>query len=256
MRVIAYTRVSTEDQEDGTSPEEQIRITKGLAMQHGLPDPEVIFDQISGTVPLFDRKDGSLFEFHLEKGDAIIVTALDRLFRSSLDGQQTIDTWRKQGVKLIIAGFGDLNDPNNPMGKLVFDLMLSFSAFERNLICKRLHDGRKAKRAKGGFIGGEPPWGHYVVGEGKKAHLRQKDWYPMAVRRMREFRNELKWTYDKIVVKLNDIPLFDPISRNTVRRILVDEKGKWTPAIGKEKFVMTHQVKESITRRRARGEYR
>jgi DNA invertase Pin-like site-specific DNA recombinase len=225
-------------------------------MQHGLPEPEVIADQISGTVPLFDRKDGNVFEFYLEKGDVVIASALDRLFRSSLDGQQTIDVWRKLGVKLIIAGFGDLNDTNNPLGKLMFDMVLSFASFERELICKRLHEGRKAKRAKGGFIGGEPPWGHYVVGEGKKAQLRQKDWYPMAVRRMREFREGLGWTYDKIVVKMNDIEMFDPISRNTVRRIMVDEKGKWMPAIGKEKFVMTHQVKESITKRRARGGYR
>lgn len=265
MKVIAYTRVSTEEQEEGTSPEEQIRITQGLAMQYGLPDPQVIVDQISGVVPLFDRKDGSLFEFQMEKGDVIIVTRLDRLFRSSLDGQQTIAVWQRIGVRLIVSGFGELTDPNNIFGKLVFDLVLGFAAFERNLLCQRMHDGRKAKRARGGYVGGKLPWGHGKVGEGKRAELRQKDWYPMAVRRMREFRNakrgKKQWTYDRVVEELNKLtgldeqPLFDPISRNTVRRILTVEAGKWMPTMGHEKFVMTPHRKHMLTKTYNHGDY-
>lgn len=163
MKVIGYARVSSDQQIDGTSLDTQARITKGLALTHDLPEPLIIRDEgVSGSIPLFKRPSGAIFEA-LGEGDVVIIATIDRLFRSSLDGQQTIDVWKRSGVRLIINGLGELTAEDNHIGKLMFDMMVSFANYERELIRERVLKGQRAKKAAGGYCGGKAPWGCEVV---------------------------------------------------------------------------------------------
>jgi len=188
MKVIGYARVSSDQQIDGTSLETQARIATGLALTHDLPTPTIIRDEgVSGSIPLFGRPSGAVFE-SLVKGDVVIVATIDRLFRSSLDGQNTVDVWKRNGVRLIVNGLGELTAEDNHIGKLMFDMMVSFANYERELIRERVLKGQRAKKAAGGFCGGKAPWGYRKEGEEKDSTVVAEPWRGEAVTQIRRLK--------------------------------------------------------------------
>jgi DNA invertase Pin-like site-specific DNA recombinase len=171
MRVIAYTRVSTDEQVNGTSLDEQVRITTGIAMTNGLTVTEVVSDPgISGSIPLLERPGGRQLA-ELAAGDVVILARLDRGFRSALDALRTVEEWERIGVRLIINGHGEVTDQKNPTGRLMLEMMAVFAGHERRMIRERMAEGRAAKRSKGGHVGGTRPFGFTVDGVGKDARL-------------------------------------------------------------------------------------
>jgi len=181
MKVIGYGRVSSDQQIDGTSLDTQERIAKGLALTHDLPEPSIIQDKgVSGSIPLLKRPSGAVFD-NLSKGDVVIVATIDRLFRSSLDGQKTIDVWKRNGIRLIVNGLGELTADDNAIGKLMFDMMVSFANYERELIRERVLKGQRAKKASGGFCGGKAPWGYRKEGLEKESVVVAESWRASAV---------------------------------------------------------------------------
>jgi DNA invertase Pin-like site-specific DNA recombinase len=81
----------------------------------------------------------------LESGDALLVTKLDRLARSTRDLLNTLDAIAKAG-----AGFRSLGDPwadtTTPHGRLMLTVLGGLAEFERHLILTRTDEGRR--RAK------------------------------------------------------------------------------------------------------------
>lgn len=232
MKVIGYGRVSSDQQIDGTSLETQERITKGLALTHDLPEPSIVQDKgVSGSIPLLKRPSGAVFD-NLVKGDVVIVATIDRLFRSSLDGQKTIDVWKRNGIRLIVNGLGELTADDNAIGKLMFDMMVSFANYERELIRERVLKGQRAKKASGGFCGGKAPWGHKVVYpegyddepklRGKKTTIAPLDWHRDAVDYLHELFDR-GYSIRKMVEIYNasiNAGGWDKISKSTVASII------------------------------------
>jgi DNA invertase Pin-like site-specific DNA recombinase len=216
-RVISYCRVSTNEQGDGSSIQTQQRINQGLALQHNLPDPEpVSCIGTSGSVPILDRPEGKIIK-GLVRGDVILAATLDRLFRSSLDGQQMIEAWKKNGVRLIVGGFGELTSDSNPVAGLMFSVIVGFANYERELIQSRVRKGQRAKAARGGYTGGKPPYGYWVEGEGKKAKLIPFDWRSDAIYMMVNLRNEGEnWADIARAVSF----AYAPITRWTVKTLV------------------------------------
>jgi putative DNA-invertase from lambdoid prophage Rac len=58
---------------------------------------------ISGGIPLSDRPNGSKLVAKGGKGDLVIASNLDRLFRSASDALATVERWQRIGVDLILA---------------------------------------------------------------------------------------------------------------------------------------------------------
>jgi site-specific DNA recombinase len=54
---------------------------------------------------------------------------------------------------------------------MFFGMLALVAEFERERIRERVAEGRNAKRAKGGHIGGPPPYGFIVEGSGTQARL-------------------------------------------------------------------------------------
>jgi len=60
----------------------------------------------------------------------------------------------KRGVKLQIGA--SVRDPNDPMGKLFFNILATFAEFESDLIKMRTREGMAIARAKGKLRGKKP----------------------------------------------------------------------------------------------------
>jgi DNA invertase Pin-like site-specific DNA recombinase len=80
-------------------------------------------------------------------GDTLVVPKLDRLARSVPDARDIGDTLAKRGVSLSLGG--QIYDPDDPMGKLFFNILATFAEFEVDLIRMRTREGMAVARAQG-----------------------------------------------------------------------------------------------------------
>jgi DNA invertase Pin-like site-specific DNA recombinase len=145
--IYGYARISTKKQIKGNSLEEQ----QDLLTKSGCS--EVVVEQYTGKTtdrPLFT----SLVD-KLKEGDALIVTKLDRLARSTQEGLSIVQTLVDKGVKLVILNMGTFD--NTPTGRLTLTVFLAFAQFERDMIIERTHAGKEIAKTKAGFRDGRPP---------------------------------------------------------------------------------------------------
>lgn len=173
--ILIYVRVSTEEQAaDGTtSLKVQERKCRGLAMMRGVGafDSTTYTDAgVSGSIPLGERPEGRKLLEAAAPGDVIVVAKLDRIFRSASDALVTAEALAKRKVDLILLDMGNEPVTSNGTAKLFFSMLAAFAEFERGRIAERMNDGRKAKKERNGYIGGNP-YGFKVVGQGKDSML-------------------------------------------------------------------------------------
>lgn len=147
MAVIGYQRVSTRGQaKDGNGLEAQEKALREAGA-------EVIFsDAYSGTRtsrPEFDKCISIL-----KPNDTLMVTKLDRVARSASQGMILIQELLDKGIKVHILNMGLLD--NSPTGRLIRNILLAFSEFERDMIVERTAEGKSISRLKPGFREGRP----------------------------------------------------------------------------------------------------
>lgn len=152
-RTWVYTRVSTGHQEDSI-PAQIEKCLAYIKMTGLTPDGEAtgIFRDpaVSGSKPITERPSGSDLMLRVRSGDRIVVSALDRMFRSTADCAKTVDTLGRQGVSLHICNLsGQAVDTSTAMGKFFLDVMGATTELERKQIVKRLEEGRARARARG-----------------------------------------------------------------------------------------------------------
>ncbi len=170
MTIYGYVRVSTAEQVDNTSMQEQRRQIKGNAMSHGLAIDRFIEDGgVSGADPFFNRLNAN--GVTLKAGDTVIVAKLDRFSRDLLDALQSIKACKELKVKLIINGHGDVTDASNIYAQLMLEILCSFAGHERRVLKERQKLGQAAKRKAGGHLGGSAKFGYAVQGTGQAATL-------------------------------------------------------------------------------------
>ena len=91
---------------------------------------------------------------NLEKGDTLIVAALDRLGRKTSDVLSIIEDLEVRGIILMSDREGV--DYSTPAGRLVTQILVSVAEMERNIISERTKAGLKAARERGRQIGRKP----------------------------------------------------------------------------------------------------
>ena len=173
---LIYSRVSTLDQanEQASSIPDQITKGKALATLRGAGpyDVAVFTDEgVSGSIPLHERPSGSKMLADAQKGDTILALKMDRLFRSALDAFTIAEQLKAKGVDLILADLSTEPVTGKGVGKLFFGLLAVLAEFERERIAERTTDGRRAKAARSGHLGGPPPFGFEVIGAGREAKV-------------------------------------------------------------------------------------
>ena len=175
--MFGYIRVSSIDQArpDRTSLQEQERVIRGLAMSKGIGafDLQIFSDPgVSAAIPLKDRPAGRELLRTAKTGDTIVCSKLDRIFRDALDAQNIYKRFKMDGIDLILYDMGLESVTKDGMSKFFFCMLSAFADLERNRIAERMADGRRAKKEKGGHVGGIAPFGFEKVGEGREAMLK------------------------------------------------------------------------------------
>lgn len=90
----------------------------------------------------------------VRRGDTLVVPKLDRLARSVPDAREIADTLQARGVKLALGT--SVYDPEDPVGKMFFNVLATFAEFEGDLIRLRTREGMAIARAKGKLRGKQP----------------------------------------------------------------------------------------------------
>ncbi|HVR90567.1 MAG TPA: recombinase family protein [Novosphingobium sp.] len=90
--------------------------------------------------------------------DAVVVYKIDRLTRSLLDFVRLIEIFDRQGIALV--SISQAFDTSDSMGRMILNILLTFSQFERELIAERVRDSIRTRKRHGKIHGGMPPFGY------------------------------------------------------------------------------------------------
>ena len=221
MTIYGYTRVSTDEQGDGTSLDTQRTMITGVAMSNALPTDITFIAEagVSGGSAFFNRP--AVSPINWQPGDVIICSALDRFSRDARDCLNAIHKLKELGVSLFLNGHGDVTDDANLTGRLMLEVMAAFAGHERRIIKDRCAKGRRAKRQAGGHIGGSAPYGFRIEGTGKDAQLQPLEWQEDAYRDMRSMHAR-GLSLRAIAKRLSDE--YDDVSHMSVSRALNAEQ--------------------------------
>ena len=162
-RFFGYLRVSTDRQAvEGVSLKEQEARLRGYAQSLGMTVTDIVVEAgVSGSKSLAKRPKGSLLLQHLQSGDHIAVTKLDRFSRSSSDALNTIEDLTRRGVTLHCLDLGGAVNTDG-VGKLVFSILAAVAEMERSRIAERVRDAKTHLRQAGYFTGGHRAVGYAV----------------------------------------------------------------------------------------------
>ncbi|MFJ3939755.1 recombinase family protein [Streptomyces parvus] len=140
-----YARCST-DMQDLTAQ-------KDILLGLGVAEDRIFLDKgFTGTKRERPGLDQALAA--VRAGDTLVVPKLDRLARSVPDARDIGDSLVTRGVALSLGG--QLYDPNDPMGKMFFNILATFAEFEVDLLRMRTREGMAVARAKGKLRGKQP----------------------------------------------------------------------------------------------------
>lgn len=143
--LIGYARCSTDKQDLAAQKD----ILAGLGVA---PDRIYTDHGFTGANRARPELDQALAA--LRAGDTLVVPKLDRLARSVPDAREIADGLTARGARLQLGA--TVHDPNDPMGKLFFNILATFAEFEADLIRMRTREGMAVARAKGKLRGKKP----------------------------------------------------------------------------------------------------
>ena len=142
-----YARVSTRGQVKGNSLAEQYQQLRDNGCD------EVIEEKYTGTTT--ERPQLKYLLTRLNAGDTLMITKLDRLARSAMEGATLIKDLTDKGIRVNILNMGEVDE--RPQGRLMLHILLAFAEFERDMIVERTQAGKAIARTKAGFREGRPP---------------------------------------------------------------------------------------------------
>ncbi len=143
MTVLAYVRVSTEDQ---STKAQRHAITERHSVGKWYED-----EAVSGATKALDRPGfAELFKYARE-GDTVVVAAIDRLGRDTLDLFATVEALTAKGVAVISTREGF--DLSTPIGKAMLTMLAAVAELERSNIKARQLAGIARARATGQKFG-------------------------------------------------------------------------------------------------------
>ena len=160
MTVFGYARVSTLKQaDDGYSIDVQEDAIKSYAKQHGMEVSLWLKDKgVSGSTELQERAQGRLLFEKAKKGDVIICSKLDRMFRSARDALNVLEEFKQAGVTLHFIDLG--GSITNGIGQLVFTILSAVAEQERTRINERISETKERARKEGKYQGGKVAFGY------------------------------------------------------------------------------------------------
>lgn len=142
--VIGYVRVSTKEQ---TVENQKQQITgSGYSVRKWFTD-----EAVSGSVESTSRLGLKSLLDYIREGDILVITAIDRLGRNTIDVLSTVTKLNEKGVKVISLREGV--DLSTPTGMAVIGIMASLAQLEKDLINERRKIGIQRAQASGVHCG-------------------------------------------------------------------------------------------------------
>jgi DNA invertase Pin-like site-specific DNA recombinase len=162
---------------DGDNPINSIATQKSLIQgwlgAHGMPllsDDQFLVDEFTSArlIPLNERPAGKQLSDRIAGGDrAVIATALDRLFRNTIDGLTILDEWQGLGVSLYLTN-GVVLDLGTASGRLTATMLLGVAQFECQLTAERTSQSHLTRQAQGYRVSARLPYGRAIDPEDHK----------------------------------------------------------------------------------------
>jgi DNA invertase Pin-like site-specific DNA recombinase len=145
--VYGYVRVSTKGQaKDGNSLEAQ----ESMLRERGAT--EIYRETFTGT-----QKHRPQLDELLEKigpGDTLMVTKLDRMARSVINGSEIVKGLIDKGVIVYVLNMGVMD--NTPNSKLMRTIFFAFAEFEKDMIIERTSEGKEIAKQNPDYREGRP----------------------------------------------------------------------------------------------------
>ena len=179
IKCFVYARVSTDEQNLGNynSVESQIDICKHYIEIQKEKDWRFID---SYTDPGFSGKNLDkpgiqrlISDIKLKKIDVVIVYKIERLVRSIKDFYMLWDLFEEHNVTFVSAT--QQFDSSNAMGKLMFNVLLSFAQFERENTSEKTRDKMQQRARLGKWHGGLFPLGYDYNKDTKKLVINKNE---------------------------------------------------------------------------------
>lgn len=137
--IYGYARVSTDKQELDV----QVKALKAAGAE------KIHKEKISGAAK--EKQELNKLLQKIKSGDTLIVTKADRIARSLSQLEMVVMKLTSGGVTVNILNMGSFTaaSMDNPMNKLLFNVLGAFAEFERSMIIERTQEGIKDAKAKG-----------------------------------------------------------------------------------------------------------
>jgi site-specific DNA recombinase len=168
---LIYARVSTLTQKTNETIASQVKTLKAFCKAHGFQITHVYQDEgISGAS---EERVVAFVKFLTEQQheiDCVVFTALDRMARDVYLQLWVEKECRKLGIELISSEQDLFNGPaSDPVQNAMKQMMSVFAELEKNMITRRLANGRAYKAMQRGVKSqGNAPLGYAYVGKTTK----------------------------------------------------------------------------------------
>lgn len=143
MAIIAYTRVSSDGQ---TSESQKHKISEQYKVDKWFSD-----EAVSGAIKAQYRKEFTALLDYIREGDTLVVTAIDRLGRDTIDVLETTKLIESKGVSIVSIREGF--NLSTPVGKAMLTMLAAVAELERSNIKARQMAGINKARAEGKALG-------------------------------------------------------------------------------------------------------
>lgn len=124
----------------------------------------------AGRVPFAERPEGRLLFHSAEPADHVVMTRLDRCFRSVLDGVSVMEQLERRGVFFHSLDYNI--DTSSPIGRYVRNILLAGAELERDLTVERTREVFGYLRRNGLPYTKLPPMGWKIVTVSKRKEFR------------------------------------------------------------------------------------
>jgi DNA invertase Pin-like site-specific DNA recombinase len=156
VQVIAYVRVSSEEQADSRAGlEAQRAAIQAECARRGWQIVEVVEDAGYSAKDL--KRPGvraALEQLERRRAHGLVVAKLDRLSRSMLDFTAVMAKAQKEGWALVALDCAV--DTTTPAGEAMAHVLATFAQFERRLIGQRTREALAVKKKQGVRLGRPP----------------------------------------------------------------------------------------------------
>jgi len=174
MKAALYTRVSTEEQAQNFSIENQLDHLHRYCQQQGYQAVEEYVDPgWSGTTLERPALTKLLKDAKAKLFDIVLVHKLDRLFRSNRHMYNTLAEWEEVGISL--ASVTEPFDTTTTMGKAYLGMASTFAEWERNTFIERSRDGVRKAVEKGLYSGGIVAYGYRLNPNTKQLEIEEQE---------------------------------------------------------------------------------